>query len=46
MLQNVYISLPYIVAARTVDIDSKKLRHCQTMYSRPTGYTRQLFIVH
>jgi len=30
MLQNVYISLPYIMTARTAGIDrNEKLRHCQ-----------------
>ena len=34
MLQNVYISLPYILAARTASIDLgiKKLRHCWLLY--------------
>jgi len=32
--QNVYISLPYIMAARTAGIyKTKKLRHCQSLYS-------------
>jgi len=41
VLQNVYINLPYIMAAikRTAGIDKlKKLRHCQSMYTNVSLY--------
>ena len=38
MLQNVYISLPYIMAARIAGIDKvKKLHHCQSMHQISWG---------
>jgi len=34
VLQNVYISLPYITAASAAVIDrNEELRHCQSMYN-------------